>query len=282
MTKSLLIGAASAALFAAPAFGDTQTFDLDGFSKIKAERAVNVVFEQGDYSVVAETAGDDFSQLKITIDGDVLVVSRPGKWRDVSIRDRGGEKVIKVNGKRVPTYTVRVSAPMVDGLSASTSSDLEAFNLDVADLEAKASSSGDVTLSGRCMTLTAKASSSGDVIGESLTCNTAVVSASSSGDVMLQVDGGDVVAKAASSGDVLLKGTCANLTAQASSSGDVEAEGLVCANGSLKASSSGDIIVGITERATATASSSGDIEILGSSAIVNATESSGGDVTVGG
>ena len=73
MTKSLLIGAASAALFAAPAFGDTQTFDLDGFSKIKAERAVDVVFEQGDYSVVAETAGDDFSQLKITIDGDVLV-----------------------------------------------------------------------------------------------------------------------------------------------------------------------------------------------------------------
>ncbi len=66
------------ALMAAPlALADTKSLDLKGFDQIETKGAMNVIYSAGsDTSVVIDTDGNDFSDAKVSVDGDTLVITR--------------------------------------------------------------------------------------------------------------------------------------------------------------------------------------------------------------
>ncbi len=317
---------------------ENKTYDLRGFIGVRASAAVDVELTQGNaFSVVAYTESGDFSGLELRIEDGVLIATRPeeiwkGKntssWqrffgigsgnRNISIKRVNGRRVIKINGERVPTYTVRVTAPSIDRLDASSSSIVTAKEIKTSDLAIKASSSGDinaevaggdvsvdatssgdvvlsgtydnldikatssadVVVSGTCDKLDIKATSSADVKASDLTSQQLNLRSTSSSNIRARVSGGDVSVDATSSGDVVLSGTCDKLDIKATSSADVKASDLTCQNGDLRASSGADITAMLTETVTAHASSGGDILVRGGAKPVKVKESSGGDVSI--
>ena len=317
---------------------ESKTYDLSGFTGVRASAAVDVELTQGDaFSVSAYTESGDFSGLELRIEDGVLIATRPeeiwkGKntssWqrffgigsgnRNISIKRVDGRRVIKINGERVPTYTVRVTAPSIDRLDASSSSIVTAQEIKTRDLTIKtstsgdinaevaggdvsvdastsgdvvvsgtyekliikASTSGDVVVSGTCEKLDVKASTSGDVKASDLTAQQIDLRASTSGNIRAKVSGGNVSVDASTSGDVVLSGTCDKLDIKATSSADVKASDLTCQNGDLRASSGADITAMLTETVTAHASSGGDILVRGGAKPVKVKESSGGDVSI--
>ncbi len=259
---------------------ENKTYDLRGFTGVRASAAVDVELTQGNaFSVVAYTESGDFSGLELRIEDGVLIATRPeeiwkGKntssWqrffgigsgnRNISIKRVNGRRVIKINGERVPTYTVRVTAPSIDRLDASSSSIVTAKEIKTSDLAIKASSSGDINA---------------EVAGGDVS-----VDATSSGDVVLSGTYDNLDIKATSSADVVVSGTCDKLDIKATSSADVKASDLTCQNGDLRASSGADITAMLTETVTAHASSGGDILVRGGAKPVKVKESSGGDVSI--
>ena len=297
-------------------------YDLSEFTGISASAAVDIELTQDEtFSAVAYTESGDFSGLELWVKGGVLIATRPEEiWKNkrMSIQRVNGQRVIKINGERVPTYTVRVTAPRIDRLGASSSSIVTAKGIKTSDLSINATSSGDinaeveggdvsvdasssadVVLSGTCNNLDIDASSSADVV-VSGTCDRLDINASSSADVKAgnltsqQLDllatsssdirakasGGDVSVDTNSSADVVLSGTCEKLDIDASSSANVKAGSLTCQKGNLRASSGADIIAMLTETVTAHANSGGDILVRGGAKPVKVKESSGGDVSI--
>ena len=301
---------------------ESKVYDLSGFTKVRASVAVDVELVQGDaFSVVAHTEDGDFSGLEIEVANNVLIATRPEevwKRKTISVQRKDGQRVVEIDDKRVPTYTVRVTMPRIEHLGASGSSRVMARGIkteklaihasssadinaqvtggDVSvkadssgdvtvagtygNLDVEASSSGDVTASGTCDKLDVEASSSGDVEANGLTCQHGNLRASSSADIDARISGGDVFVDADSSGDVTVSGTCGKLDVEASSSGDVKANGLTCQHGDLRATSGADVVVRLTETVTAYASSGGAIVVRGGATPVKVKESSGGDVSI--
>jgi hypothetical protein len=105
-------------------------------------------------SIVVEQAENDFSDIYLDFEGDTLIVSRnsirnrSGWFNNVSINTKNDRKVIKVNGKRVPYYVVRVSGPDLDGVLVKRSAKLTAIGVDSDNFDAAASSSGELELAG--------------------------------------------------------------------------------------------------------------------------------------
>ena len=316
----------------------SKTYNLSEFTGVYASAAVDVELTQDEtFSVVAYTESGDFSGLELRVEDGVLIATRPeeiwkgentSSWRrffsvgsngkNISVKRVDGQRVIKINGERVPTYTVRATAPSIDRLGASSSSIVTAKGIKTPDLsikatssgdinakvaggdvsvdastssdvvvsgtyeklDIKASTSGDVILSGTCDNLNAKASTSGDVKASDLTAQQSDLRASTSGNIRAKVSGGNVSVDAGTSGDVILSGTCDNLDAKAGTSGKVKANNLSCQHGNLRASSGADINVTLTETVSAHASSGGDIVVRGGAKPVKVKESSGGDVSI--
>ena len=102
---------------------------------------------------------------------------------------------------------------------ANSSADIEA-EVDAPQVEARASSSGSVTLRGKTKNYAAEASSSGDIKSEELLTENADVSVSSSGSAHVHASV-SLNAHASSSGDIVYHGA-ANVTKSVSSSGSVE------------------------------------------------------------
>lgn len=303
-----LTATAITALFAAPlAAAGTQTVNVDGFDKINARGAMNVIYTAGPQtSVVIETDGEDFSDADVSVDGDTLVITRVslekrglfGRGASVNVSDDG--KSVRVNGKKVPAYTVRVTTPDLSGIRVAQSSRVDAKGIDAASFEARASSSSTLKLAGNAASAEITASSSGDIEAgnfeagsltasassaaeiEALSSGTGTVnvSASSSGEVSLRSTGAAAFnIDASSGGEVEAAGTCSSVVVSASSGGDVDASKLRCETATIDASSGADVDAFASVSASGDASSGADITIDGRPPQQQADTTSGGDVT---
>jgi hypothetical protein len=298
--------AALAALTAPAALAETKSYDAEAFSSIDARGAIDVVYEHAaSPSIVVEQAEGDFSDVYLEFDGDTLIVSRnsvrdrSGWFGNTSIKIKDNRKVIKVNGKRVPYYVVRVAGPDLDGARVAASAKLVATGIQSNDFTGKVSSSGDLELSGTAAKAKLKASSSGDLMASAFTAESLEIQASSSGDVeavssgkgrvridasssgdvaLRSLDAADFIIDASSSADIELEGACGTIEVEASSSADVDAAKLTCRAATVSVSSSGDVSVHAAESVEAQASSGGDVYITGNPASRDISKSSGGNV----
>ena len=214
----------------------TKKVNVGSFNAISTSSSVDVIYTQSSGGQDVEIYAPDnlVNYIDVRVEGGVLKVGFKSPRNNFSI-----------NGKH--KKEVRVSAPAVNSLKASSSGDIIIKN--------GLKTSGKVTV---------KASSSGDVTGSTISCDDFAATANSSGDVILEkVSCTNFSADASSSGDVILAGICENASYRASSSGDVKAKGMKAVNVTASASSSGDVECYVTGSLTAKASSSGEVAYKG-------------------
>lgn len=205
----------------------TRTYEVGAFDAVSAAAGIDVEITLGaSRSVVAETRADDFDDLRIAVQGNVLKIDRPTRGWSLFRR---------------PSYTVRVVTPALRSLSASSGSDVDVkgpvageFTVDSSSgsdvqvagilggsVKAQASSGSDLELSGSCTSLDADASSGSNLDARSLRCETVRVQASSGSDVSVSASR-SVAGKATSGSEVQISGAPPTVQVEKSSGADVE------------------------------------------------------------
>ncbi len=312
MNKTLTAIAALTLALAPAALAEGKSYKAKPFSSIEVDGAMKVVYKSGSETTVRVVSSNgDYSDSRIANRGDTLVVSRESlrakrswtSWggRSISVSDDG--KVVKVNGKKMPTYTVYITSPELDEVTAAQSSRFEAKTLNANSFSAAASSSSVITLGGSAADARISASSSGEVKAAEFAAGKLDVSASSSGEADVFSNGnGDVAINASSSGDVNvvsaaaarfrvdassgasveMSGNCKSLSVSASSGAGIDSQGLNCERATVNVSSGADVEAYATISATGNASSGGSVSFAGKPTEQNIAESSGGSVSFGG
>ncbi len=204
--KAVICGTVISALVISVAQAESRDFDFDGFTQLSASTGVNVKITAGEnYDIRVESDEKGFDELKITMNGDTLHVGRNKKNRMF---------------KRQPTINAYVSVPELDGVSASSGADLRASGIDADRFSINVSSGAEVTVDGKCETLSAGASSGSELNGEGLRCENATVSASSGADATVYASQ-EVTANASSGSDITVLGGPKSRSVHESSGGDV-------------------------------------------------------------
>lgn len=308
--KTILIPLAALALAVSPAaHAEGKSYNAKDFSRIEIDGAMNVVFKTGSAtSVRVEASNGDFTDLRLVNKGDTLVVSRnslkaKGGWlnwgqRSVSVSDDG--KTIKVNGRKVPVYTVYLTSPDLESVTAAQSSRFDSSSIGSETLDASASSSSIMTLAGEVSNARLQVSSSAEIRAAELAVGTLRVSASSSGEAEVLSSGtGEASIEASSSGDIRVKsgaaasfvvnvssgasvelsGSCGRMSVSASSGASVDATGLLCETSNVSVSSGADVEAFASGTAAGNASSGGSVSFSGKPGTQDVTESSGGSIS---
>ena len=236
----------------------TKKVKVDDFNAISTSTSIDVVYTQttGDTEVEIYAPDNLMEYVKVKVDGGMLKVSFQSKEKS---------KGINIKGKH--ETEVRVSAPAIHSLQASSSGDIILKNgLQYAgEVSLKSSSSGDIK-GGKiiCDALEIEASSSGDIELGNVECISLTTESSSAGDVSIESLKAETVnVEASSSGDVSIAGVCRSAKLEASSAGDIEADELKAEKVIAKASSSGDVTCYASEALEVSVSSAGNVGYKG-------------------
>ena len=146
---------------------NSKTYDLEGFTGVKASAGISVTFEQAaNYSVVASFKDADEDDVKIRIDDGVL---------KVSYKNGTG------NNNRKRKIKVAVTAPDLTLARATSGASLRVGKVNVDDIKLKADSGGSLNISGTCHSAAGRVSSGGSVNAKALDCKSVEATASSGG-----------------------------------------------------------------------------------------------------
>lgn len=236
----------------------TQKVKVDNFDGISTSSSIDVKYTQTTGSTDVEVYAPDnlMEYVKLEVEGGML---------KIYFYSEETGKSINIKGKH--DTEVRIAAPAVHALQASSSGDILLMNGLQCEEEVSlsASSSGDIKGGNiLCKALETEASSSGDIELESVECTSLVTEASSAGDISINdVKAETVNVQASSSGDVSMAGVCRSAKFESSSAGDIEADGLKAEHVIAKASSAGDITCHATESLEVSISSAGNVSYKG-------------------
>ena len=236
----------------------TQKVKVEKFDGISTSTSIDVIYTQTTGHTDVEIYAPDnlMEYVKVEVDGGVLKIGFESKEKG-----RG----LNITGKH--ETEVRISAPAVHALRASSSGDIILKNglQTTGKVNIESSSSGDIKGANIvCDALDTEASSSGDIDFEKVECTSLMLEASSAGDVSIKALKAETVyAEASSSGDVSLEGICRSAKFEASSAGDIEADDLKADEVIAKASSAGDITCYVLESLDVSTSSAGNVRYKG-------------------
>ena len=236
----------------------TQKVKVDNFEGISTSSSIDVKYTQTNGSTDVEVYAPDnlMEYVKLEVEGGML---------KIFFYSEETGKSINIKGKH--DTEVRIAAPAVHALQASSSGDILLMNGLQCEEEVSlsASSSGDIKGGNiLCKALVTEASSSGDIELENVECTSLITEASSAGDISINdVKAETVNVQASSSGDVSLAGVCRSAKFESSSAGDIEADGLKAEHVIAKASSAGDITCHATESLEVSISSAGNVSYKG-------------------
>lgn len=207
--NKILLTSMLAVVLATPAYAETQTFNLDGFTHVSASAGTDVnVSVGGDYSVVAESSAKGLAKLRVEVVGDELRIGRKHK---------------SISWGRSERVTVNVTMPALSGLEVSSGASLDARGVDAGAFSIDASSGGDLDVTGRCDSLTVDVSSGGNIDARGLECRSAVADASSGGNADIFASE-SITGDASSGGNVDVYGKPKNVSKDTSSGGSVSIE----------------------------------------------------------
>lgn len=227
--KLLPAFAACALTLPAMAPAATRTFDTAAFEAVSVAAGIQAQITPGTRrSVVAETSADHFDDLRIVVKDNVLHIDRPPRswfWF-----------------RRRPDYQVRVTAPKLRSVNAS--------------------SGARVTLQGKPDGDLALRTSSGATLEASMG------------------KGGTVQAQASSGSRLQIAGACTSLDVGTSSGAQLDAEDLDCENVVVKASSGSNVSVTARRSIRVAGSSGSNTRVRGKPATVQADKSSGASVVI--
>jgi opacity protein-like surface antigen len=226
--KRIIVIAACALALSGAALAATRTYEPGTFDGVSVAAGISVDITLGaTRSVVAETRSDDFDDLQVSVEGNVLKISRPARnWFSF--------------GRR-PSYQVHVVTPVLRSLSASSGadakvkgsiegdfsvesssgSDVEVSQIRGGNVKAHSSSGSDLSLGGSCVSLEAEASSGSDLDADDLTCEKVDFHASSGSDISVTATK-SVTGKASSGSDVKVAGAPPVVQVDKSSGADID------------------------------------------------------------
>ena len=236
----------------------TQKVKVDNFEGISTSSSIDVKYTQTNGSTDVEVYAPDnlMEYVKLEVEGGML---------KIYFYSEETGKSINVKGKH--DTEVRISAPAVHALRASSAGDILLMNGLQCEEEVslEASSAGDIKGGNiLCKALETEASSSGDIELEAVECTSLVTEDSSAGDISINhVKAETVSVEASSSGDVSMAGVCRSAKFESSSAGDIEADELKAEHVIAKASSSGDVTCHATESLEVSISSAGNVSYKG-------------------
>ena len=236
----------------------TQKVKVDNFEGISTSSSIDVKYTQTTGSTDVEVYAPDnlMEYVKLEVEGGML---------KIFFYSEETGKSINIKGKH--DTEVRIAAPAVHALQASSSGDILLMNGLQCEEEVSlsASSSGDIKGGNiLCKALETEASSSGDIELENVECTSLMTEASSAGDISINdVKAETVNVQASSSGDVSMAGVCRSAKFESSSAGDIEADELKAEHVIAKASSAGDITCHATESLEVSISSAGNVSYKG-------------------
>ena len=236
----------------------TQKVKVDNFDGISTSSSIDVKYTQTTGSTDVEVYAPDnlMEYVKLEVEGGML---------KIFFYSEETGKSINIKGKH--DTEVRIAAPAVHALQASSSADILLMNGLQCEEEVSlsASSSGDIKGGNiLCKALETEASSSGDIELENVECTSLMTEASSAGDISINdVKAETVNVQASSSGDVSMAGVCRSAKFESSSAGDIEADELKAEHVIAKASSAGDITCHATESLEVSISSAGNVSYKG-------------------
>jgi hypothetical protein len=233
MKWSLAIAACALALPGAT-LAATRRYETGAFERVSVAAGVDADITIGPTrSVMAETGADNFDDLRVSVEGNLLRIDRtPGSWFSGWFSDwfSGGR----------PQYKVHVVTPTLHSLAASAGADVavkgglegdfsvtasSGSKVDVApvkagNVKARSSSGSQIDIAGSCVSLEAEASSGSDMDAEDLRCENVTVRASSGSDISV-VATKSVTGYASSGSDVSIRGRPPVMQVGKSSGADV-------------------------------------------------------------
>ena len=209
------------------ALAATKSYEVSAFEEISVAAGIDVDIIMGpSRRVVAETRAQDFDDLRISVEGNVLKISRPARSWFFFGRANYKVHVITPALRSLAASSgadVDVAGPVVGdfSVSASSGSDVDVSGIKGGNVKAHASSGSDVDIAGSCVTLEVDASSGSDLDAGDLKCETVTVQASSGSDVSVAASK-RVTGKASSGSDVRVSGAPPVVQVDKSSGADVE------------------------------------------------------------
>lgn len=207
--KRLLLASIVATALATPAFAETKTYDLAGFTRVSAAAGVEVdISVGGDYSVRADSTVEGLDRLRIELVGDEL---------------RIGRKHRTMNWGRGNRVTVNVTTPALSAIDVSSGASVDAHGVDAGAFAMDVSSGGSLDITGKCDALTVDVSSGGNISARGLLCRSAVADASSGGNADIFASE-SVMGDASSGGNIDVYGTPPQVSKDTSSGGSVSVE----------------------------------------------------------
>lgn len=213
--KRIIAVTACALALPGTALAATRTYETGAFESVSVAAGIDADITLGPTrSVVAETSADNFDDLRISVEGNVLRIDRPpGKW--FSGWFSGGR----------PGYRVHVVTPTLRSLAVSSGAEVEVkgslegdfsvtassgSEVDVSlvkggNVKASGSSGSDIHIAGSCISLEAEASSGSDLDADDLKCEDVTLRASSGSDLSVAATK-RVTGKASSGSDIRIRG----------------------------------------------------------------------------
>ena len=202
----------------------TQTRNVGNFTKVSAERGLDVVIEMADQTSVVVEADDNLqSHIKTTVEnGELTITSDYNSYTNVKSK-KVTVKMPVIKGIDIKSGASLKSANTLrsDNFTIETSSGSEAdITVESEKIVAESSSGSHMTLRGKALSLDTSSSSGSEIDADNLIANdvTAQSSSGSSTDVHAAVS---IQAKASSGSSVEFKGSPKNVTKDESSGGSV-------------------------------------------------------------
>jgi hypothetical protein len=246
-----------------------ETRTVDSFNKISFRFPGKLYLKQGSpQKVEVEGSKKILEEVETDVDGNRLIIGRPGKWLDWNWD----------NDDRINVY---ITVPNIEGLSVSGSGDIigqgkitaEDLDLNVSgsgslsidaeasgDIEADVSGSGNIELRGKCKNFNS------DVSG--------------SGKVNMTVAVGDEARFGVSgSGRIQASGSAPTVLTRISGSGKVLASNMEANRCEVTISGSGDVEINVKNELDANISGSGSVSYKGNPNKVNSHASGSGRVS---
>lgn len=140
---------------------ESRTYPLADFTNVSAETGIELILKQGAFAVEAQSHDADLSRL---------VIEKRGATLDI-----GSSQRITIG--RSPTYTVTVTAPAYEAITASAGVKITGENLKFDNLKVDTSTGVAADLSGECIALDASASAGAVINARGLKCVSAKLDA---------------------------------------------------------------------------------------------------------
>lgn len=233
-----------------------RSFDLSGFTSVALHASIDVIVEQGAFSVRALGEADALERLQVSVKNGVLLVDQ--------------ERVRFQPGNCNTSAVVRVRMPSIAKLEVLGSGNMRAMRFDGGGpLDLNVRGSGDLIVEEVRMATAVNIAvhGSGDLIMKGTQeAGSLRIEVDGSGDVVCTgiAVGGKTVIDVAGSGDVRVTGSTDRIEATVTGSGDVMAQEMHANSAKARVVGSGDVSVRSEGRVEREVIGSGDVHVLGS------------------